>query len=478
MSSRVTRRQARPCYTEGRGSSADEDERSSHSGDNRKRRRRMPARAARFPKKKFIEGSENSSSSKEEDEDFESETEEYSDEEQNARGGSHRSTHNGTSTRTRIQPSRAARQPSLIIDISSSAEDDADEGGEMKSLEKEATQRNPRQTRKGPSNRKRSTSTSSKTKKTQKKAPKVDEHTSKCGSTSDYEPASSNEAEEEEEDSDVCYDSEMKIQKIIASRSETRKRWQEICSKINTSEIENGSRWIQEKDDDITTMDQLEERFFIKWVGFSFLHCSWETRRDLTKFIEKSSTLIRNFLTKFPSGLCFNAEERGDGDYFDPSYVEIDRIVNVETSTEHCEIIVDQQHPDYDKGKGRQFRIKWVNLPYSDCTVEYERDLIINDIPYEDHLASFLKRSKKPYKNSRIRKDGAQRQLYVAMFGQKGDGDKASKLKEFQDAIYNEEYKNGSKLRDYQAEGITWMLSNYVENRSMVSKKKFIIWMK
>jgi hypothetical protein len=308
-----------------------------------------------------------------------------------------------------------------------------------------------------------------KTKTTQKKAPEVDEHKSKCGSTSDYEPASCNEVEEEEEDSDACYDSEMKIQKIIASRSETRKRWKEICSKINTSEIENGSRWIQEKDDDLTTMNQVEERFLIKWVGFSFLHCSWETMRDLTKFVEKSSTLIRNFLTKFPSGLCFSAEERGDGDYFDPSYVEIDRIVNVETSTEQCEMILDQHHPDYDKGKGRQFRIKWVSLPYSYCTVEYERDLIINNIPYEDHLASFLKRSKKPLKNSRIRKDAAQRLLYVSMFGQKGDGDKASKLKEFQDAIYNAEYKNGGKLRDYQAEGITWMLSNYVENRSMVS---------
>ena len=83
-----------------------------------------------------------SSSAKEED--LESETEKDSDEDQFDREGSQCSTHN-SSTCMRIQPSRAARQPSQVIDISSLAEVDADEGGEKKSLEREATRRNPQQ---------------------------------------------------------------------------------------------------------------------------------------------------------------------------------------------------------------------------------------------------------------------------------------------------------------------------------------------
>jgi hypothetical protein len=43
------------------------------------------------------------------------------------------------------------------------------------------------------------------------------------------------------------YDSNIKIQKILASRTERRQRWIEICTKINTSEIENGSRWFQDE---------------------------------------------------------------------------------------------------------------------------------------------------------------------------------------------------------------------------------------
>ena len=35
----------------------------------------------------------------------------------------------------------------------------------------------------------------------------------------------------------------MKIERIIAARSERRKVWKEICSKVNTSEIELGSHW-------------------------------------------------------------------------------------------------------------------------------------------------------------------------------------------------------------------------------------------
>jgi hypothetical protein len=473
MPSRVTRRQARPCYAEATESSSDEEPAAS---DSKQKRRKMPARGTRC-QKKLVESSENSSHAKEEDEESEASDEEDSVVEQLRR--SRRSSRPANSNTTkRTQPSRAARRPLPVVEILSSEDEDQFE----ESFEEETAQTTRRRNRSSqrvqrtPRKRKRSQSAAkSKPTRPQMKSPAV-KHAAKRHATptshcaSDHEPPDSSANEEE---SDEVFDADIKIQKIIASRTETRQRWMEICSKINTSEIDNGSRWFQEdKDDNIKNSDQMEERYLVKWAGLSFLHCSWETMKDLKKLVQKSSTHIRNFLTKCPSGLYYSAEERGDGDYFDPSYVEIDRILKVEKDTENCGVILDKNHRKYEHGTGRQFLIKWVNLSYTDISYEFERDLIMNDVSYEDHLDSYLKRSVKPSKTTLTRGDSAFRRLYISMFGQnaKGGEDREAKLKEFQDSIYKTDFKNGGKLRDYQAEGVTWMLSNYLENRSMVSK--------
>jgi hypothetical protein len=193
-------------------------------------------------------------------------------------------------------------------------------------------------------------------------------------------------------------DEELKIQRIIASRSDRRGAWKEFCKKLNTSEIEAGSRWFDDSEDERLDENMVEERFLVKWDDLSYLHCSWETHKDLMEQVDNAKTYLKTFFSV--NGFLFTPDERLDGDYFDPSYTQIERILEVEipengSPTNNFGIILDKKHSNYNVGTGRQFLIKWVNLPYSECSYEFERDLIMNDVDYEEQVDSFIRRSKK-----------------------------------------------------------------------------------
>mmetsp|Transcript_21523 Transcript_21523/g.44293 ORF Transcript_21523/g.44293 Transcript_21523/m.44293 type:complete len:524 (+) Transcript_21523:349-1920(+) len=335
---------------------------------------------------------------------------------------------------------------------------------------------------------------------------------------SDYDEESGEEeasSDEEEEDGDEDDDEEeeIKIQRIIASRSETRKRWREICGKMNTSEVDNGSRWFQDAGDGNSDDDNVfEERFLVKWTNLSFLHCSWEGQDDLIAQVDNAKTYLTTFFRKSENGLLFDADERGDGEFFDPRYVQIERILEVvidsedddedegtgtgsssnnnkkNASTEGGEnndvvvpspieeygIVLDKDDPNFEDGTGRQFLVKWDNAAYSDCTYEFERDLILNDVEYEEHLASFLRRSKKPTKaemTEQFSRQEEQRRRLYKIFGDKAKGsgeEKDEKIKEYQQKLQDHVFVNGGQVRDYQAEGISWMISNYINKRSSI----------
>ena len=251
-----------------------------------------------------------------------------------------------------------------------------------------------------------------------------------------------------------------------------------------------------------------EERFLVKWTNLSFLHCSWEGQDDLIAQVDNAKTYLTTFFRKSENGLLFDADERGDGEFFDPRYVQIERILEVvidsededededddkgsnnnkNASTEGAEnngvalspiekygIVLDKDDPSFEEGTGRQFLVKWDNAPYSDCTYEFERDLILNDVEYEEHLASFLRRSKKPTKAEMTqlfsRQEEQRRRLYK-IFGEKAKGsqeEKDEKIKEYQQKLQDHVFANGGQVRDYQAEGISWMISNYINKRSSI----------
>lgn len=278
-----------------------------------------------------------------------------------------------------------------------------------------------------------------------------------------------------------------RVQRIIGSKTERRKVWKEICSKMNSREIDNGSIWHQREIND--DGEAFEERFLIKWADLSYLHCSWETAKDLEDLIENSKTYFHTFFRKSKDGVLFSPEERSDGEYFDPAFTQIERIIECDwpenckewttdeedsATTQSLGIVIDKDNPGYEKGLGRQLYIKWCNQPYDESTYEFERDLIINEIEYKEQLKAFLKRRKKPanhiIKSKFKEADGFRRQLYKVFGSNSPMNEQArfSAVEDYQKSLRDKVFKNGGQVRDYQAEGISWMISNYLNDRSCI----------
>ena len=71
-----------------------------------------------------------------------------------------------------------------------------------------------------------------------------------------------------------------------------------------------------------------------------------------------------------PSKRLFDYDGRGDGDYFDHPYLQIDCILDVIEHKDNGEnrslpgIILNKNLPNYESGTGRQFLlIKWTDFP-------------------------------------------------------------------------------------------------------------------
>ena len=122
------------------------------------------------------------------------------------------------------------------------------------------------------------------------------------------DPEEDDEQSEAEEEED-----EIKINKIVACQSLPLKEWDALCKKMNTTEITNGSRWLQDAVDADDNRDRYEERYLIKWDNLSYLHCSWETEPDLVELCDGARTRLGTFFRKAQGGLLFGQDERLDG---------------------------------------------------------------------------------------------------------------------------------------------------------------------
>ena len=294
----------------------------------------------------------------------------------------------------------------------------------------------------------------------------LDPDSSYCDDEDDHaedEISSSNESDDDVEG--------IVVDKIIARRRDTIEKWKLRCRKMNTSEIENGSLW-RDKSNRRQKQNQndMEERFLVKWAYLSYLHCSWEREDVLAQQTSNGVFHMNTFKRKFGAVGCrFDADERGGGEYFDPELLRIDRILDIHADEDTC-VIIDKTHPEYDRGSGCQFLIKWQNTPYSDSTYEHERDLIMMNVEYKQAKNEFLKRSKKPcskaVKDNIAEHDRLCIRLWKSFRSSKPKN--GSGVNAYVKELEGRKFPNGGKLRDYQAEGVAWLICNYVNGRSSI----------
>lgn len=288
-------------------------------------------------------------------------------------------------------------------------------------------------------------------------------------SNSDKESDQSVESSIEEEEDELW------IGTIIARKTDTLANWDKRCMTMNTSEVSNGSLWLfpDSYSGDRTTIE--EERYLVKWKDLSFIHLSWETEDNLLERTYNGKAQLAAFNKKCDDfGYRYDEVERRNGEFFDPDFVKIERILDVSEDEEINKqfIIFDRNDSRYKDGTGQQLLVKWVGLTHTEATYEYERDLILMEIEYESHVAAFRNRTKKPDTET-IRKNVLKYERvshHVRRLFKRGYNDqmKNEGMESYARELENEVFKNGGKLRDYQADGVSWLIANYVAQRSCI----------
>lgn len=286
-------------------------------------------------------------------------------------------------------------------------------------------------------------------------------------SASNSEFHSSMSSVDDEHDGDLA-----SIHTIIAKRKFSKHKWNDVCKNMNTCEIERGSLWSNARREmNAIELHREEIRYLIRWEDCSYIHCSWETERDLLEYTSNGEYQVRAFNAQFnDSGTRHDASQRNNGEFFDPDYIKIDRILDIQEGPYKGKVIFDPNDSYYGRGTGRQFLIKWKSRNYGESSYEHERDLINMNIEYESHVQLYLKRIQKPstqkLKDSFVHQERYIRSLYKVL----GDtvSDKNDKVQEYVKELQNVPYPVDRQLRSYQAEGLAWLIGNYINRRSSI----------
>ncbi|KAM4740306.1 LOW QUALITY PROTEIN: chromodomain-helicase-DNA-binding protein 6 [Anableps anableps] len=175
--------------------------------------------------------------------------------------------------------------------------------------------------------------------------------------------------------------------------------------------------------------DQTEdmEEFYVKYRNFSYLHCKWATLEELEKD-PRIHQKIKRFRTKQAQMKHLFTEP--DEDIFNPDYVEVDRVLEVAVTT------------DTETGEEvTHYLVKWCSLSYEEATWELQEDLD------PEKIREFEEIQKRPADLRHM---------------ERPPPEKWQKLERSRD------YRNGNQLREYQLEGMNWLMFNWYNRKNCI----------
>uniref|UniRef100_A0A8D0DT84 Chromodomain helicase DNA binding protein 7 n=1 Tax=Salvator merianae TaxID=96440 RepID=A0A8D0DT84_SALMN len=157
----------------------------------------------------------------------------------------------------------------------------------------------------------------------------------------------------------------------------------------------------------------------------SYLHCQWASVDVLDKD-RRIQQKIKRFKAKQGQNKFLSEI---DDELFNPDYVEVDRIMDISYSKD-------------DNGEPvTHYLVKWCSLPYEDSTWELKQDID------QAKIEEFEKLMSREPQTERVERPPA-------------DDWKKSET--------SREYKNNNKLREYQLEGVNWLLFNWYNMRNCI----------
>ncbi|UMM12293.1 hypothetical protein L5515_001145 [Caenorhabditis briggsae] len=194
-------------------------------------------------------------------------------------------------------------------------------------------------------------------------------------------------------------------------------------------------------------VEKTEKHFFVKWTGWSHLHNTWESENSLTIMHAKGIKKVQNYVKKQKEVEMW--KRSADKEYIEfyeceqqmaeelcEEYKKVERVVAHQTSRDRAP----------DGSFATEFLIKWSGLPYADCTWEDEKMVAPDQIQAYYHRVENLK---PPNKNATVLRKRP----------------KFEKLESQPDYLKT----NGDhKLRDYQLEGLNWMIYAWCKGNSSI----------
>uniref|UniRef100_A0A8C8JS73 DNA helicase n=1 Tax=Oncorhynchus tshawytscha TaxID=74940 RepID=A0A8C8JS73_ONCTS len=167
------------------------------------------------------------------------------------------------------------------------------------------------------------------------------------------------------------------------------------------------------------------EEFYVKFKSFSYLHCRWADLEDLEKD-KRIHQKVKRFRAK--QALPTFVTEMDD-EPFNPDYVEVDRVLDVSEST------------DENGEPVKLYLVKWCSLPYEDITWELKADIDQAKIDEFEAVAA-----RQP-KTKRVERPPTEN---------------------WHKSESSRDYKNDNALREYQLEGVNWLLFNWYNTRNCI----------
>uniref|UniRef100_A0A8C2TJX6 Chromodomain helicase DNA binding protein 7 n=1 Tax=Coturnix japonica TaxID=93934 RepID=A0A8C2TJX6_COTJA len=194
-------------------------------------------------------------------------------------------------------------------------------------------------------------------------------------------------------------------------------------SPSNTSQSEQQVRfeWNGKVDATHAIKCSCELRFSVL-SSSSYLHCQWASVEELDKD-KRIQQKIKRFKAK-------QGQNKFLSELFNPDYVEIDRILDFSRSTD-------------DNGEPvTHYLVKWCSLPYEDnSTWELKQDID------QAKIEEFEKLMSREPEMERVERPPAD---------------------DWKKSESSREYKNNNKLREYQLEGVNWLLFNWYNTRNCI----------
>ncbi|KAG1963214.1 chromodomain-helicase-DNA-binding protein 6 isoform X1 [Pimephales promelas] len=171
--------------------------------------------------------------------------------------------------------------------------------------------------------------------------------------------------------------------------------------------------------------EELEE-FYVKYRNFSYLHCKWATLEELEKD-PRIQQKIKRFRNKQAQMKHIFTEP--DEDLFNPDYIEVDRVLEIAITT------------DTETGEEvTHYLVKWCSLSYEESTWELQEDVDPVKIREFEDLKKIpeIKLVERPLPE------------------------------QWQKLEKSREYRNGNQLREYQLEGMNWLLFNWYNRKNCI----------